>query len=96
LQNLSRTAETKKLVFNLSDCGLLFWIICLSFFSMERRLKEIAIRKPMAWKTNTLLERVVKQYVSFVWISNWIFPAYFLRAQDLHFLVSIFHSFHLL
>jgi putative ABC transport system permease protein len=46
--NLSKTAETKKTCFfilNLSDCDCYFGLFALASFLMERRLKEIAIRK---------------------------------------------------
>jgi hypothetical protein len=50
----------------------------LASFSMERRLKEIAIRK--TWHGNQYLtERVVKTIciLLFGWISNGIFPSLF-------------------
>ena len=58
----------------------IFGLFALASFSMERRLKEIAIRKTLGAETNTLLKELSKQYVFFCLAGFLIgiFPAYFL------------------
>ena len=61
----------------------IFGLFALASFSMERRLKEIAIRKTLGAKTNTLLKDLSKQYIFFCIIGFilGIFPAYFLLQK---------------
>ncbi|MCV9933680.1 ABC transporter permease [Flavobacterium sp. LS1R47] len=58
----------------------IFGLFALASFSMERRLKEIAIRKTLGAETDALLKELSKQYVLFCLIGFviGIFPAYFL------------------
>lgn len=60
-----------------------FGLFALASFSMERRLKEIAIRKTLGAETNTLLKELSKQYVVFCIIGFFIgiVPAYFLLQK---------------
>ncbi|WP_129746784.1 ABC transporter permease [Flavobacterium anhuiense] len=55
-----------------------FGLFALASFSMERRLREIAIRKTLGAETNTLLKELSKQYVVFCIIGFLIgiVPAY--------------------
>lgn len=61
----------------------IFGLFALASFSMERRLKEIAIRKTLGAETNTLLKVLSKQYVFFCLAGFLIgiFPAYFLLQK---------------
>jgi putative ABC transport system permease protein len=61
----------------------IFGLFALASFSMERRLKEIAIRKTLGAETNTLLKELSKQYVFFCLAGFLIgiFPAYFLLQK---------------
>ncbi len=58
----------------------IFGLFALASFSMERRLKEIAIRKTLGAETNILLKELSKQYVIFFIIGFLIgiVPAYVL------------------
>jgi putative ABC transport system permease protein len=60
-----------------------FGLFALASFSMERRLKEIAIRKTLGAETNILLKELSKQYVIFCIIGFLIgiVPAYLLLQQ---------------
>lgn len=60
-----------------------FGLFALASFSMERRLREIAIRKTLGAETNVLLKELSKQYVIFCVIGFiiGIIPAYFLLQQ---------------
>jgi len=60
-----------------------FGLFALASFSMERRLKEIAIRKTFGADTNILLKELSKQYVVFCIIGFLIgiFPAYILLQK---------------
>ncbi|MFW0739187.1 ABC transporter permease [Flavobacterium sp. T12S277] len=58
----------------------LFGLFALASYSIERRMKEIAIRKTLGAETNVLLKELCKQYVVFSVIGFLIalFPAYYL------------------
>ncbi|MCV9930036.1 FtsX-like permease family protein [Flavobacterium sp. LS1R49] len=58
----------------------IFGLFALASFSMERRLREIAIRKTLGAETNALLKNLSKQYIVFCLIGFviGIFPAYIL------------------
>ncbi|UTN03255.1 ABC transporter permease [Flavobacterium bizetiae] len=60
-----------------------FGLFALASFSMERRLREIAIRKTLGADTNVLLKNLSKQYVIFCLIGFLIgiIPAYFLLQK---------------
>ncbi|MDN3671784.1 ABC transporter permease [Flavobacterium branchiarum] len=60
-----------------------FGLFALASFSMERRLREIAIRKTLGAETNLLLQELSKQYVLFCIIGFiiGIIPAYFLLEK---------------
>ena len=61
----------------------IFGLFALASFSMERRLREIAIRKTLGAETNVLLKELSKQYVVFCLIgfAISIFPAYILLQK---------------
>jgi len=58
----------------------LIGLFALASYSIERRMKEIAIRKTLGAETNLLLKELCKQYVIFSVIGflTALFPAYFL------------------
>jgi len=58
----------------------LFGLFALASYSIERRMKEIAIRKTLGAETNVLLKELCKQYVIFSIIGFLIalFPVYYL------------------
>jgi putative ABC transport system permease protein len=58
----------------------LIGLFALASYSIERRMKEIAIRKTLGAETNVLLKELCKQYVIFSIIGFLIalFPAYYL------------------
>ena len=58
----------------------LFGLFALASYSIQRKMKEIAIRKTLGAETKTLLKELSKQYVLFCVIGFLIslFPAYFL------------------
>jgi len=58
----------------------LFGLFALASYSIQRRMKEIAIRKTLGAETKTLLKELSKQYIIFCIIGFLIalFPAYFL------------------
>ncbi|WP_432672924.1 ABC transporter permease [Flavobacterium sp. SM2513] len=58
----------------------LFGLFALASYSIQRRMKEIAIRKTLGAETNVLLKELSKQYVLFCVIGFLIavFPVYFL------------------
>ena len=58
----------------------LFGLFSLASFSIQRRMKEIAIRKTIGAETNVLLKELSKQYVLFCVIGFLIalFPVYYL------------------
>ncbi|WP_281632332.1 ABC transporter permease [Flavobacterium luteolum] len=60
-----------------------FGLFALASFSMERRLREIAIRKTLGAETNILLKELSKQYVIFCVIGFLIgiVPAYLLMQK---------------
>ncbi|WP_264531994.1 ABC transporter permease [Flavobacterium sp. N502540] len=61
----------------------IFGLFALASFSMERRLKEIAIRKTLGAETNLLLKELSKQYVIFC-LTGFVIgivPAYFLLQK---------------
>lgn len=61
----------------------IFGLFALASFSMERRLREIAIRKTLGADTNILLKGLSKQYIVFCLIGFVIgsVPAYFLLQK---------------
>ncbi|MEZ0128695.1 ABC transporter permease [Flavobacterium sp. LBUM151] len=61
----------------------LFGLFALASYSIERRMKEIAIRKTLGAETNVLLKELCKQYVVFSIIGFLIalFPANYLLNQ---------------
>jgi putative ABC transport system permease protein len=58
----------------------LFGLFALASYSIERRMKEIAIRKTLGAETNTLLKELSKQYILYCIIGFLfaLFPVYFL------------------
>lgn len=58
----------------------LFGLFSLASFSIQRRMKEIAIRKTLGAETNVLLKELSKQYIVFCVIGFLIalFPVYYL------------------
>jgi putative ABC transport system permease protein len=58
----------------------LFGLFALASYSIERRMKEIAIRKTLGAETNVLLKELCRQYLIFSIIGFLIalFPAYYL------------------
>ncbi|MBE8725177.1 ABC transporter permease [Flavobacterium hungaricum] len=60
-----------------------FGLFALASFSMERRLKEIAIRKTLGAETNILLKELSKQYILFclMGFGIGIVPAYILLQK---------------
>lgn len=58
----------------------LFGLFSLASYSIQRRIKEIAIRKTLGAETNVLLKELSKQYIVFCGIGFLIalFPAYYL------------------
>ncbi|MCD0467619.1 ABC transporter permease [Flavobacterium sp. ENC] len=61
----------------------LFGLFALASYSIERRMKEIAIRKTLGAETNVLLKELCKQYILFSVIGFLIalFPVYYLLNQ---------------
>jgi len=61
----------------------IFGLFALASFSMERRLKEIAIRKTLGAETDALLKELSKQYVVFCLIgfAIGVVPAYILLQK---------------
>lgn len=71
-----------------------FGLFALASFSMERRLREIAIRKTLGADTNVLLKDLSKQYVIFcaIGFAIGIIPAYLLLQkwlEDFAFRINI-------
>ena len=58
----------------------LFGLFALASFSIERRMKEIAVRKTLGAETNVLLKELSKQYIIYCVIGFLIavFPVYYL------------------
>lgn len=61
----------------------LFGLFALASYSIQRRMKEIAIRKTLGAETNTLLKELSKQYVWYCIIGFLIalFPIYYLLTK---------------
>ncbi|MGC4040593.1 MAG: ABC transporter permease [Flavobacterium sp.] len=61
----------------------LFGLFALASYSIQRRMKEIAIRKTLGAETNVLLKELSKQYVVFCLIGFAIalFPVYYLLSK---------------
>lgn len=61
----------------------LFGLFALASYSIQRRMKEIAIRKTLGAETKTLLKELSKQYVIFCIIGFLIalFPVYYLLGK---------------
>ncbi|WP_343592624.1 FtsX-like permease family protein [Flavobacterium sp.] len=71
-----------------------FGLFALASFSMERRLKEIAIRKTLGAETDILLKELSKQYIIFCFMgfAIGILPAYILLQkwlEDFAFRINI-------
>ncbi|WP_264531992.1 ABC transporter permease [Flavobacterium sp. N502540] len=78
--------KQKKLFFILNLVVIIiaiFGLFALASFSMERRLKEIAIRKTLGAETDALLKELSKQYVGFCLLGFviGIIPAYILLQK---------------
>ena len=72
----------------------LFGLFALASYSIQRRMKEIAIRKTLGAETNVLLKELSKQYVVFCIIGFLValFPAYYLLElwlEDFAYRISI-------
>ncbi|SHF94911.1 ABC transporter permease [Flavobacterium defluvii] len=72
----------------------IFGLFALASFSMERRLKEIAIRKTLGAETDVLLKELSKQYILFCFMGFGIgiVPAYILLQkwlEDFAFRINI-------
>lgn len=68
-------------VLNIVVIGIaLFGLFALASYSIQSRMKEIAIRKALGAETNTLLKELSKQYIAFCVIGFLIalFPVYYL------------------
>jgi putative ABC transport system permease protein len=68
-------------VLNIVVIGIaLFGLFALATYSIQRRMKEIAIRKTLGAETNVLLKELSKQYIVFCVIGFLIalFPVYYL------------------
>jgi putative ABC transport system permease protein len=83
----ARTYETyvkQKNLFSLLNIVVigiaLFGLFALASYSIQRRMKEIAIRKTLGAETNVLLKELSKQYILYCIIGFLIalFPVYFL------------------
>ncbi|MEM0576093.1 ABC transporter permease [Flavobacterium polysaccharolyticum] len=83
----ARTYETyvkQKNLFSLLNVVViliaLFGLFALASFSIERRMKEIAIRKTLGAETNVLLKELSKQYIIYCVIGFLLalFPVYYL------------------
>ena len=61
----------------------IFGLFALASFSMERRLREIAIRKTLGAETNVLLKELSKQYIVFcaAGFAIGVVPAYLLLEK---------------
>ncbi len=74
-------------LFTLLNCVViliaLFGLFSLASFSIQRRMKEIAIRKTLGAETGTLLKELSRQYIIFCCIGFIIaiIPAYFLLEK---------------
>jgi putative ABC transport system permease protein len=86
----ARTYETyvkQKNLFSLLNVVViliaLFGLFALSSYSIQRRMKEIAIRKTLGAETNTLLKELSKQYILYCIIGFLLalFPVYYLLNQ---------------
>ncbi len=86
-KNFARSYETyvkQKNLFSLLNIIViiiaLFGLFALASYSIQRRMKEIAIRKTLGAETKTLLHELSKQYIVFCVIGFVIalFPAYYL------------------
>jgi putative ABC transport system permease protein len=86
-KNFARSYETyvkQKKLFSLLNIIViiiaLFGLFALASYSIQRRMKEIAIRKTLGAETQTLLHELSKQYIVFCIIGFVLalFPAYYL------------------
>ena len=61
----------------------IFGLFSLASFSIQRRMKEIAIRKTLGAETNVLLKELSKQYIIFcvVGFAIAVFPVYYLLSK---------------
>jgi len=89
-KNFARTYETfvkQKDLFSLLNIVViiiaLFGLFALATYSIERRMKEIAIRKTLGAETQTLLKELSKQYIVFCIIGFLIalFPIHYLLQK---------------
>ncbi|MEC4048550.1 ABC transporter permease [Flavobacterium sp. SUN046] len=80
----------QKNLFSLLNCIViliaLFGLFALASYSIQRRMKEIAIRKTLGAETNVLLKELSKQYIVFCIIGFLIalFPVYYLLNEWLN------------
>lgn len=88
-KSYKRTYETyvkQKNLFSLLNVTViliaLFGLFALASYSIQRRMKEIAIRKTLGAETNVLLKELSKQYIIFCVIGFLIalFPVYYLLS----------------
>src|SRR6478752_2485238 len=85
-KDLQEQIKQKNLFFILNLVVIIiavFGLFALASFSMERRLKEIAIRKTLGAETDILLKELSKQYVLFCLLGFGIgiVPAYILLQK---------------
>lgn len=89
-KHFARTYETyvkQKNLFSLLNVIVimiaLFGLFSLASYSIQRRMKEIAIRKTLGAETKTLLKDLSKQYIVFCLIGFLLalFPVYFLLGK---------------
>lgn len=89
-KNFARAYETyvkQKNLFSLLNVIViliaLFGLFALASYSIQRRMKEIAIRKTLGAETSVLLKELSKQYVLFclAGFAITIFPVYFLLSM---------------
>ena len=61
----------------------IFGLFALASYSIQRRMKEIAIRKTLGAETNVLLKELSRQYVVFCFIGFLlaVFPVYYLLGK---------------
>lgn len=89
-KSFARTYESyvkQKKLFSLLNVVVIliaiFGLFSLASFSIQRRMKEIAIRKTLGAETNVLLKELSKQYIIFCVVGFLIavFPVYYLLSK---------------